>query len=187
MVRVGWWVCSLVVVACAPDPASEGAPTDSGAPSEVALPDPWTEHYRVETLIEAGGYAFEERYWARRDLDPVAGTITERFVAEADGTETLTLLQVDADAGTFSLDINAGEYTGAGTLVGEPWDWTAWSSRAEASDGSYALSEDAVTETGIHTDKEGFSADGTPEWTLTEDLFLVDEETHDEALSALDR
>lgn len=174
---------ALALAACTGAEPDSDKDADTGAPAEASLPEPWSEYYRVESHIEAGGFAFDESYWARRDLDPDAGTITEWFVATADGTETWTTLQVDAEAGTFTLVINDGEYTGAGTLEGEAWAWTAWASRSEMSDGSYVLSEDAVTATGIHADKEGFAADGTPEWTLREDLTTVDESTWEQGLA----
>lgn len=185
MPRAALVALALLLPACAAEAPSTGKGSDTGEAGEADTPAPWSEHYSVESHIEAGGFAFDETYWARRDLDPEAGTITELFVATADGTETWTVLQVDADAGTFTLDINEGEYTGQGTLQGEPWAWTAWSSRSEMSDGSYVESEDAVTATGIHADKEGFAADGTPEWTLTEDLTTVDEATFEAGLSAI--
>jgi len=186
--RVLLLTLTIGLAACAG--AEDGKPTDTGGDDgedPAVLPEPWSELYSVETHIEAGGFEFDETYWARRDLDPTAGTITEQFVATADGTETWTTLVVDAAAGTFTLDINDGEYTGEGSLEGEPWSWTAWSSRSTTGDGSYVLSEDAVTATGIHADKEGFSADGTPEWTLSEDLTTVDEATWAEGMAALGR
>ena len=145
---------------------------DSG---ETALPDPWTEFYAVESDIDAGGFSFQERYWARRSVDPAASTIDEEFIAAADGTLTTTVLTVDAAAGTFSLVINDGEYTGEGTLYGEAWAWTSWESRSTATDGTYVLSEDAVTSTGIEASKVGYSTADEPEWTLTEVLTTISE------------
>jgi hypothetical protein len=188
MTRAALLTLALLLPACAADDPSPDKADDadeSGDTDGDTPPEPWSEFYSVESHIEAGGFAFDETYWARRDLDPGAGTITELFVATADGTETWTVLQIDADAGTFTLDINEGEYTGEGTLDGEPWAWTAWSSRSEMSDGSYVESEDAVTATGIHADKQGFAADGTPEWTLTEDLTTVDEDAYEAGLAAI--
>lgn len=176
-----------LLIACAGAPDAKGADDTGGGAGGDPLPDPWTDHYFVESRIEAGGFAFDETYWARRDLDPASGTITEVFVATADGTTTLTEIVVDAAEGTFTLDINSGEYTGQGVLVGEAWAWTAWSSRSVAGDGSYVVSEDAVEDGDIQAEKEGFAADDTPEWTLVERLSAVTEAEHAAGLAAVGR
>ena len=146
---------------------------DTGAAAETTAP--WTEHYFVESSIAASGFTFEESYWARRIVDPESSTIDEEFVATADGTLTETALMIDAEAGTFTLVINDGQYTGEGTLHGEPWAWTSWESRSVASDGSYVLSEDEVTSTGLAASKVGYSADDVEEWTLEEVLTAASE------------
>jgi hypothetical protein len=169
-------------------PADDKQADDTGQPADTgAALEAWAEFYWVEGHIEAGGFAFDESYWARRDVDPGAGTITEVFVATADGTTTLTNILVDAEAGTFTLDINGGEYTGEGALVGEAWAWSSWSSRSVAADGSYVLSEDEMSGGDIHAEKEGFSVDDAPEWTLVEDLSAVSEAEHAAGLAELGR
>jgi hypothetical protein len=166
-------------------PRTDDTATGGDTGASDALPAAWTEYYRVESHIEAAGFEFDESYWARRVVDPAAATIDERFVEVTEGVVTQTDIVVDADAGTFSLDINDGEYTGAGTLHGAAWAWTSWESRSETSDGSYVLSEDTVTATGLRADKVGYSAEGEAEWTLTETLTSVDEAEWQAGMDAL--
>ncbi len=156
---------------------ADGADGTDGTDGGEPLPEAWTEYYRADSVIDAGGFVFEEVYWVRRQLDPEAATITEEFVSEIDAVLTLTELVVDAEANTFTLTINTDEYTGAGSLEGPAWAWTAWSSVSTAADGSYVESSDVVTAEGITAAKVGFAADGTQEWTLDEVLVAVDEAT----------
>lgn len=177
---------ALLATACSTPAPSDAAEADTGA-GDRGLPAAWTEYYAVESRIEAGGFTFDESYWARRLVDPAASAIDEELVATADGTVTRSALAVDAGAATFTLVINDGEYTGAGTLSGPAWAWTSWASRAEMDDGTYVESEDRVTDTGLLVDKVGYSAAGGQEWTLTDTFTTVDEATWQAGLDALGR
>jgi hypothetical protein len=158
--------------------------TDGTDGDDTELPEAWSEHYFAETTIVAGGFSFDETYWVRRQLDPAAALITEELVATADGTLTVTVLVVDAASNTFTLEINDGQYTGTGELVGEPWAWTAWSSLSTDEHGHTVESVDTVTETGIRTEKTGRTPEGELEWTLSETLTTTDEATWAEGVAA---
>ncbi len=184
-------------VACSGKDAEETSTTNSttGTPGTTTedtgdtdtLPPPSVQYYYAESVIDVdnGRYVFEETYWVRRELEPEPSTITEEFVAIADGTHTLTLLTVDAALGKFTLTINDGEYTGAGNLYGDPWAWTSWDSISTASDGSAVHSTDMVTSTGIASQKVGFGTDGLQEWTIEEVLTTVTAEEWQAGIDAV--
>ena len=160
-------------------------------PSEIEeqpaeLPDAWVEHYSAESLIQAGGFEFEEAYIVRRFLDPGAGSIREEFIATADGTLTEVYLDVDPSAESFTLSFSDESYQGTGTFEGPAWAWTGWRSESVAPDGASVLSVDTQQDGAIHAEKEGFSADGELEWTLVEDLSPIEETLWQQEKDALD-
>lgn len=200
------WSAVIVCLslACTPsddggdDPAAKSGDTGTGGTTDDGgddgttddpEPQPVDEYYYAESVIDVdnGSFVFEETYWVHRSVVPADATITEVFVAEADGTETTTVLTVSADATSFELEINDGEYTGAGNLYGDAWAWTHWDSISMASDGSSVHSEDARTDTGIVAHKVGFGTDGLQEWELDEVLTEVSEADWQAGLDALGR
>lgn len=177
-----WLVACSTPSSEADEPSGEGG-SGGAAPS---LPEPSTAYYSVESTIVVGTLVIDETYVARRHLDPTAGTIDELFTALADGTETDTDLVVDADAASFTLTINAGEFVGEGQFTeGDAWAWTAWTSTSTGTDGTRVVSTDTVTATGISASKEGFNTDGELEWTLDEELTTISQAEYQAALDAL--
>lgn len=169
----------LILLACT-------APSDTADSNPAALPEPWVDHYQATSVIQAGGFSFDEEYLVRRMVDPPAGRIVEEFIATADGTLTETTLEIDADAATFTLSFSDDSYAGTGTLQGPAWAWTGWESHSVAQDGSTVDSVDTVDEAGaIHAEKVGYNAQGEQEWTLVEDLAPISEDTWTELHGAL--
>jgi|GEM_PF-2103007 len=170
------------------DDGDTGDTGDTGTTDDPPPPDPWVEYYYVESVIDVdnGSFIFEETYWASRSIHPENHLITERFVAEADGTETGVVLTVNAELDGFSLDINGGEYTGAGNLYGDAWDWSSWDSISNATDGTSVHSTDTRTATGITSAKVGFGTEGLPEWEMDEVLTEVTEADFEAGLAAID-
>ena len=114
-----------------------------------------------------------------RTLDPAAGTIREQVDVSED-TDFATAKTESFDVGfsvsgqAFTMKEAHGAFTGEGTLVGLPWQWTAWTSSSSMGpitvESSDALTGDALTATKtikqngstIATTRETYR--GTPCW-----------------------
>ncbi len=112
---------------------------------------------------------------------------------EANDAQSHYLLQGDLDVAagtyTFAFTDDYGTFEGRGTLEGEPWVWPRWSSRSTYIDGpyvgSYVLSEDQLTASGMRADKQVFSPDDHAEGTIVEVLDTVDAESWQTAVDGL--
>jgi hypothetical protein len=107
-----------------------------------------------------------------RTVDSAAGTIVERVVsidANKPATEYVTVLDVKGT--TFTMAAKDGSFTGTGELAGTPWHWTSWQSTATIAGGQgKVVSQDTLTEEGLHVAKTFFSPDGQARVVFSEDL-----------------
>jgi hypothetical protein len=102
------------------------------------------------------GMGQRSRTIARRTVDPAAKQITEDVShddAGAHGAKSFHVV-MDVDGDHFTLKETGGAFTGTGTLTGEPWQWTAWSSVSQVAGGVEVESDDELTPTGIKATKQ---------------------------------
>jgi len=135
----------VFVVACS------SAPT---RPPEPPAPLP-----AATTICYAGvstGMGQRSRTIARRIVDPAARQITEDVShddAGAHGAKSFHVV-MDVDGDHFTMKETGGAFTGTGTLSGEPWQWTAWSSVSQIAGGIEVESDDELTPTGMKATKQ---------------------------------
>ena len=159
------------------------APAKQPAPVPVALPAASTACYAGV----ATGMGQRSRTVARRTVDPAAGQIREDVSHDAAGAHGArsfhVVMQVDGDR--FTLSERSGAFSGSGTLVGEPWHWTAWSSTARLRDAAIEVeSDDELTPVGLKATKQIRRA-GKVLATTTEELATFDCADWDKAIAAL--
>ena len=104
----------------------------------------------------SAGMGQSARTIARRTVDPAAKTITEDVShdnAGAHGARSFhVVMTIDGDHFTMTETNNA--FTGTGTLVGEPWQWTSWTSTSQIPSTTITVeSHDELTATGLKTTK----------------------------------
>lgn len=134
--------------------ACSGAQHPPASPPPAEPPPPSTTTCYAGTSIGMGQSA---RTLARRTVDPAAHQITEDVSHDdqaAHGTKSFhVVMTVDGDHFTMTEANNA--FRGSGTLVGDPWRWTSWSSTSEIPDTGITVdSDDEVTETGMTATKQ---------------------------------
>jgi hypothetical protein len=188
-----WLPLVLLLSAC---PSSTPSDDDDSAVEEPT-PAPRVEHWLQGTsqyTSPAGQAAPAQPTLIHRTLDPEESSLLEDVYQrnEAGGVDHFEIVGVvDPLAGTwtFSFFDGYGTFEGEGTLLGEPWAWTSWSSRSEYVDGpyvgSYVLSEDRLTDDGLEADKQIFSPDDHAEGTVAERLLFVSEGDWQAAVDAL--
>jgi len=123
----------------------------------------------------------------RRTVDPGARQIVEDVRHDGAGAEGARSFHVVmAVAGDrFTLREVGGAFTGTGTLSGEPWRWTSWTSTSQISAaGVEVTSEDEVTETGLAATREIRKA-GQVVGTTAEQLQAFDCAAWDQAEASL--
>jgi hypothetical protein len=105
----------------------------------------------------------------RRTVDPAARQIVEDVNHGDAATHRVTQFHVvmNVDGDRFTMTEAGGAFTGTGTLTGEPWRWTAWSSTSQlagAGKGIEVESEGEISEAGIQSSdriRKGDSVVGT--------------------------
>ncbi len=121
----------VLLVACSAPPAHP-----------VALP-------AATTICYAGvatGMGQKSRTIARRTVDPAAHQIIEDVThdqAAAHGAKSFHVV-MDVTGDHFTMTETGGAFTGSGTLTGEPWQWTAWSSVSQIPNTGIEVSSDDV-------------------------------------------
>jgi hypothetical protein len=133
------------------------------------------------------GMGQHTRTIARRTVDPVAKQIIEDVShddAGAHGAKSFhVVMSVDGDH--FAMTEAGGAFTGTGTLVGEPWQWTSWTSISQIPDSPITVeSHDEITPTGMKATKQ-IKQSGTVVATTTDELKSFDCAQWDEAKVAL--
>lgn len=124
---------------------------------------------------------------ARRVVDPKTRTITEdlsRDGGDARGAKSFhVVMTVDGDR--FTMTESSGAFTGSGSLVGEPWQWTSWRSTSKITNTTIEVeSQDQLTPSGLISQKTIKQA-GATIGTTRDELKSFDCAHWDEARSAL--
>ena len=124
---------------------------------------------------------------ARRTIDPAAGRIIEDVShddAGAHGARSFhVVMMVQGDR--FTMEEAGGAFTGSGTLVGEPWRWTSWSSSSRIAKANIDVeSDDELTPIGMKATKQ-IRKDGKVLATTTEELATFDCAEWDKHVAAL--
>jgi hypothetical protein len=121
----------------------------------------------------------------RRVVEPAAGRIVEDVVhddAGGRGPKSFhVVMKVEGERFTMS---EAGGFSGAGTLVGEPWRWTSWTSKGRTGEGVEVESRDELTPTGKIARKE-VRKDGALVATVIDELTAFDCAGWDQAKAQL--
>lgn len=154
--------------------ACSGTPPASRPPLAPVAPLPPST-----TTCFAGmstGMGQSARTLARRTVDPAAHQIVEDVHSDdraAHGAKSFhVVMTVDGDHFTMTESNNA--FRGSGTLVGDPWHWTSWSSTSEIPDTGISVdSEDELTETGMTATKQ-IKRNGTVLGTTRDELKTFD-------------
>jgi hypothetical protein len=153
-------------------------------PQAPAAPPPRT------TTCYAGfstGMGQRARTAVRRTVDPAARQIVEDVGhedARAHGVKQFHVV-MDVAGDHFTMKETGGAFTGAGTLTGEPWRWTSWTSTSQIpGTGIEVESVDELTDAGLQTTKQ-IRKDGKPVGTTTERLTPFDCAAWDKATAEL--
>ncbi len=165
-------IAALVIAGCSA-PAKPAVVTPPPAASTVCY---------AGVTIGMGQHA---RTIARRIVDPAAGQIVEDVShQEAHGARSFhVVMKVDGDQ--LALTESGGAFTGTGTLAGEPWRWTSWSTTTKLANGIEVASDDELTARGMKASKE-IRKDGKVVGATVEELATFDCAEWDKAKADLD-
>jgi len=124
---------------------------------------------------------------ARRTIDPATRQIVEdvsRDDGGAHGAKTYrVVMAVDGDQ--FTMTEAGGAFSGAGSLAGEPWRWTSWTSSSQIPNTGITVESDyELTPTGMTATKQ-ITKDGKLLATTRDDLKSFDCADWDAAKAAL--
>jgi len=158
-------------------PSIPPSASPSVAPGERAAPAaPTTACYAG--VSSAGDH--KVRTIARRTVDPAARQIVEDVSHGETGSYGTRRFHVvmNVDGDHFTMKEAGGAFTGTGTLVGEPWQWTSWTSISQVPEagveaGLEIESRDELTSTGIQATKQ-IRKDGKVVTTAIEQLTAFD-------------
>ena len=123
----------------------------------------------------------------RRTVDPVAKQIVEDVSHDASGPHGAASYHVvmAVDGNHFTLTEASGAFTGNGTLIGEPWQWTSWTTITQIAKTDVTVeSHDEVTSAGRTSTKQIKKA-GAVIGNTTDKLESFDCSKWDETKSAL--
>jgi len=129
----------------------------------------------------------------RRTVDPAAQQIVEDVSHDDASSHGVKQFQVvmTVTGDHFTMKEAGGAFTGDGTLMGEPWRWTSWTSRSQIPNtGIEVESADELTEAGLQATKQirqgGKVVGTTAEQLKTFDCADWDKATAELAVPALD-
>lgn len=144
----------------------------------------------ASTVCYAGlttGMGQRARTIVRRTVDPTARQIVEDVShgeARAHSVKTFHVV-IDVSGDRFTMKEAGGAFTGTGTLTGEPWRWTSWTSISQLPGAGIEVeSNDELTDTGIQAIKQ-IRRDGKVVGTTTEQLKAFDCASWDQALARI--
>jgi hypothetical protein len=106
-------------------------------------------------------------------LDP-----PERYVV----TFAVTGSAFTMTANRVSPDPASEVFTGSGSLVGEPWAWTAWTSHTVLEDGSTVDSSDTLGDSVLVVEKHYYNENGILVVTIHETLPIVSQDVYEAAM-----
>jgi hypothetical protein len=124
---------------------------------------------------------------ARRTVDPEAKTITEDVSHDHAGPQGSRSFHVvmTVDGDHFTMSETGGAFTGTGSLVGQRWQWTAWSSVLQIANTSITVeSHDELTSVGMKAEKQ-IKQDGKLVGKTVENLRAFECAQWDDAKTAL--
>jgi hypothetical protein len=124
---------------------------------------------------------------ARRTVDPVAKTITEDVTHDNAGPHGAKSFHVvmTVDGAHFTMNETGGAFTGTGSLVGQPWQWTSWTSVSQIANTSITVeSHDELTSYGMKADKQ-IKQDGKLIATSADELRAFECAQWDDAKTAM--
>ena len=147
------------------------------APHPVAPPAPLPAATTACYAGVATAQGKKSRVIVRRTVDPVAHQIREDV-----GRDTHVVVDVTGDH--FTLKEAGGQFTGTGTLSGEPWRWTSWTSSTTAAGGIVVDSDDELTATGMKATQQ-IRKDGTLVASTTDELKTFDCASWEQAIADL--
>ena len=98
----------------------------------------------------------------RRSLNEQKATIVEEVIStDARSKEKkLYVVEMQVTGNEFKMKERAGAFEGTGTLEGDAWQWTAWTSKARMPDGTVVNSKDRLEGAGLKADKVVRGAEG---------------------------
>jgi hypothetical protein len=134
---------SLLVGCSRPSAAAAQAPSVPAAPPATS------------TVCYAGlttGLGQRARTVMRRTVDPTARQIVEDVRHGDAAAHRVTQFHAvkDVTGDQFTMKETGGAFTGTGTLTGEPWRWTSWTSTSQLPGAGIEVESDGeLTETGI--------------------------------------
>ncbi|MEO7732992.1 MAG: hypothetical protein ABIY55_18665 [Kofleriaceae bacterium] len=169
-----------VLIGCGAGGSSPVAPGPTLAPEAAPTIVATTACYQG-TSSGAGQHA---RTIARRSVDPNAREIVEDVVHDDPSGRGVKSFHVvmKVDGARFTMTEASGGFTGTGTLVGEPWRWTSWTSTSQlAQPGTQGAaqarieveSHDELTARGMLAHKQ-IRKDGTGIATTVDELTTFD-------------
>lgn len=144
----------------------------------------------TSTVCYAGlmtGLGQRARTVMRRMVDPRARQIVEDVSHGDAGSHRVTQFHVVINVASdrFTMKETGGAFTGTGTLTGEPWRWTSWTSTSQlAGAGLEVESDGELTETGIKISDQ-IRKDGNVVGTTAEQLKPFDCAEWDKATATL--
>jgi hypothetical protein len=142
------------------------------------------------TLCYAGlttGLGQRARTVMRRTVDPPARQIVEDVSHGDSGSHRVTQFHVvmDVAGDQFTMKEAGGAFTGTGTLAGEPWRWTSWTSTSQLAGATIEVESDGeLTGAGIHIANQ-IRKDGKVVGTTAEQLKPFDCAEWDKATATL--
>ena len=175
--------CCLAAAAGCTTPRAASAPEAAPAPAEplpaAAAADPAVEPpvERVRCFagvqrvsLNAGGEQPGAETVVRRTLDPAAGTIVEETLRVDPLPQVpprLYAVIYDVEGDRFELAESGGAYAGRGTLRGESWRWTGWSSEYVLTSGIRVENESEIDAAGsLVTRQRVYGPDGREVMTI---------------------
>ncbi len=138
----------------------------------TAIPGPSTTCYAGLAL----GMGQRSRTIARRTVDPAAHQIVEDVSHDDSGAHGARSFHVvmTVDGDHFTMAETGGAFAGNGTLTGEPWRWSSWSSTSQIpKTGITVDSDDELTPTGMKATKQ-IRKDGKVIASTSEELAAFD-------------
>lgn len=171
----------MLLAACAPKASTATRPEPKAAVSS----GPEVACYRgLSRVAPAGGQLVGTiDLLLKRTVDPGQSMIIEQMVQKSSKqgekpTEYTTSMKVAGNHFTAvesTLDIKS-----EGELIGEPWKWNAWTSRATLTDGSSIDSSFTRDASGLKADKQVFGPLGVLRVTLNETYAPITAETFEQ-------
>jgi len=174
----------FVLAMCVGTAACAGAsspPVAPGSALEPAAPVATTACY--QGLSSGAGQRV--RTIVRRVVDPAGRQIVEDVLHDDAGRAARHFhVVMTVDGARFTMTEAGGGFTGTGTLVGEPWRWTSWTSTSKLAaagqgpgpgpgPGIEVASRDELTATGLVAHKQ-VTKDGALVATIEDDLAAFD-------------